>query len=142
MGTRGLARWLTGAVVTAVLLGGAIDASAGGDKVYFKDLNFKPRIKPERIEIAVGAGAYFYATDLKSWRHWGGRRTSARGNLHYNDCKPSCAAGDYKSVNGVVKLSRIRRCGDQRRYRKIKMNFKPDNVRDVKTRLNCDGVQS
>lgn len=109
--------------------------------VYFKDLSHEPRVKPERIAIAYGAGAYVRATDLKSWRHWGGQRTSSKGALHYNTCQPDCASSNYKSVDGVVKLDHLLECDGQPRYRQVKFNFRPHDVRDVTVNLDCDGNQ-
>lgn len=133
-------------LLVAVLVCAVVGPSAGnavdGNKVYFKDSRHKPRIKPERIDLFFGAGGYVYATDLKSWRHWGNKRTKARGHLHYNTCRPTCASGNYKTVNGVVKLRRIRRCGDQRRYRKITFNF-ANNRPDIRwMRVSCQGYGS
>lgn len=63
-----------------------------------------------------------YATGL-SWRSWGGKKAKGFGTITYKLCKPSCAAGGFRSKPGKITLYRKVRCG-KRKYQYSRLRAK------------------
>jgi hypothetical protein len=131
------------AILTAGLLAVLIAVPAqAGDDVYFRDYNDRrPKIEPDRITLVVGAGALLRFKNLQPWRNWGSLRTRAKGRYVYNTCRPSCVDGNYDSTGVRVRLSRIRTCGSQRRYRQLNYNPKKQGLGSSKIRVTCSGEE-
>ncbi len=111
-------------------------------RVYFKDAVHKPRVRPKRIALEVGAGALFRARRLDHWLGWGRKATRAHGRLIYNTCDPSCAAGNYANEPGWAKLSRIRRCGRRLHYTRVKLRLDGSERALLRTKPTCRGDEA
>jgi hypothetical protein len=89
-------------------------AGATAAKVYIAAKCQNHVYKPRRVIFACADGS-FYATSLR-YASYGSRQAVASGTMHYNDCKPNCAAGHFHQRRGRVRFSRVVRCADGRRY--------------------------
>lgn len=95
-----------------------IASNASAKAVYWVNYGSGPKIEPKRVLVYKD-----FVTHAKHWRHWGGHNTRAKGRIHYNDCRPSCAEGHYRKTPGRVTLSHIHRCGNRLQYRKVHLTF-------------------
>lgn len=70
--------------------------------------------RPRKIVLAC-ADASLYASAIK-WRSYGGKVSSGKALLHLNECSPNCVSGHYRTFRSPIRLKRIVRCSDGRRY--------------------------
>lgn len=102
-------------------------------KVQYSRAKVRPsKVLPPLINPPFGKGL------RHNWKHWGSKRTSARGLMYYDTCRPDCAAG-YHTDSGSVLLNDVRRCHGQRRYRKIHMFFDHHRAYNARFRVDCKG---
>jgi hypothetical protein len=64
------------------------------------------KVKPATIMLACGDGN-FWISDLH-WNGWGSATATATGEVHYNDCKPYCAAGHFHVIPGSATLTKLK----------------------------------
>jgi hypothetical protein len=76
---------------------------------------------PKTFTIACGDGNYLVKS-LK-WSSWGGRAATARGKASVNTCKPTCAAGTFRSYAVKVTASRRTTCGRHREYMRLTVRY-------------------
>jgi hypothetical protein len=88
--------------------------SAAAAKVFIAAKCQNHVYKPHKVIFACADGS-FYATNLR-YVSYGSRQALATGTMHYNDCKPYCAAGHFHARKGKVRFYRAVRCADGRRY--------------------------
>ncbi len=68
------------------------------------------KVEPNMIMFACGDGG-FYVEDL-DWRTWTLDRATARGTYYMNNCKPSCAGGEFRHRTGRLILKEKGWCPD------------------------------
>ena len=112
-------------------------AAAGGN-VYWRD-DGAARIEPARITMSAGASGFIRIKKLRPWEGWGAESADATGRYRYNTCRPSCGAGNYDTTSAEVRLSQIRKCNGQRRYRHIRINPKKQSLSTMEFRMTCSG---
>jgi FlgD Ig-like domain len=89
--------------------GGSFTVPAPPDRVFAPDCVGKPRYKPRRITLTC-ADAGLWVSKIR-WTRWTRKVATGVGVVHWNDCKPDCARGHFRSRRGAhLKLSRVARC--------------------------------
>jgi len=114
---------VAGAVTLALALIMSASASGGTVQVravHVRDSTQKYKVRPHSLKFSFGAiFPPVKINKIHRWHHWNHAETKAHGVLHYNPCKPNCAAGNERHRRAKVKLSHVRRCNGRRVYRRI-----------------------
>jgi hypothetical protein len=121
-------------LLTAGLLGGA--AMAQG-KVRVRDLTQEYKYKPVTLKIAISGTSSVRLTKLREWNSWGRKVTKSKGWMHYNTCRPTCAAGNEARKRARVQLRGIHRCNGRRVYKSIRIAHR--NWPPLQAGINCKG---
>src|SRR5215207_1275826 len=112
-------RTLAAASAALLVVGLGASASAFG-KVYVRDSTHEYKLRPHTLYFAYPALLPpFKINKIHRWHGWGNDTTKAHGVLHYNPCKPSCAAGNERHRRAKVKLGNIGHCHGRRVYRRV-----------------------
>jgi hypothetical protein len=98
------------AAAAALLLAGV---AWGAQVTGFRGCNpaaHQPQVRPRSILLRCGDGN-FYVAHLRwsSWRPW---RAVAAGTAYHNDCKPTCAAGHFRTYAATIVLTQPHTCAD------------------------------
>jgi hypothetical protein len=106
--------------------------------VHVRDSTHKYKARPHTLYFTFGAlFPPIKINKIHLWHDWGDGRTKAHGILRYDNCKPNCAEGDYKSRPSKVRLSHIRRCHGRRIYRRIAV--RPRGLPTHTHTITCSG---
>ena len=60
------------------------------------------RVQPRWVVFACGDGGFFVRR--LEWHSWHRSGAKATGIFHMNDCRPSCAEGEFHTRTGVLRL--------------------------------------
>lgn len=90
--------------------------------VYWRTFDEPLEVEPQSILIGTGTlGGTFAMTSLVAWEHWGTRRATVEGFIHFRTCTPSCIQGKIIKRRATVALTKVRRICGPRRYTDIKI---------------------
>lgn len=88
------------------------------------DCFWRTTVRPDDFMLACGDGNS--RLDSLKWLRWDGEAAMARGVNWVNDCKPYCAAGQFRSYPVTVRLEEPKpwkKNPDLRQYGKITLTY-------------------
>lgn len=110
-----------------------------------------PKVKPATL-IYTGDGSAFFAGATKvsktnfgslHWSKWNKKKALGSGGNWLNDCKPSCAKGNYHGYAVTLKLTRPRKLAGHNVFTRMLVtytsNVPPHAVRSTTWKLTHSG---
>ena len=74
----------------------------------------RAEFKPRQLMFACADGGYY--VNRLTWESWHPFKARGRGLFHQNDCKPSCAGGEFHEEWGTLVLRHRQWCKKIHRY--------------------------
>jgi hypothetical protein len=71
----------------------------------------RTQIRPETVDFAQDA-----SLEDVSWSSWGTDGAEGSGTMRVQECDPTCAAGQVKTVRATITLTAARECNGQRYF--------------------------
>lgn len=113
-------RVVLGCCALAALAAVALPAiGTAADPAYAPKNCVKPKIAPGRIVVTCGDGNFY--VKIREWKYFNGHSAKAKAVAHVNSCRPSCAAGTFKSYGARIYLDDTERIRCGKGKKKVKM---------------------